>query len=212
MKELASTAVVLCGGKSRRMKFDKQCIQINKRLMAIYIADQLSGEFDEVIIVTNRPELYASYPYRVIMDQLIDFGPLGGIHAGLKASKSEQVYFIAGDMPYVNRPFIQWMKSTVMKSNVEILVAKDHKGRIEPFNGYYNRSMIGSIEKAYKEGHGKIIDLYDEFRVVYIKSSFVEIYSSTWRMYTNINEQADLNELCISFDVTFEEDRTIQPN
>ena len=54
------SAIILCGGKSTRMGFDKQKIRINDQLIVLHIANQLALLVDEIIIVTNNPELLQS--------------------------------------------------------------------------------------------------------------------------------------------------------
>jgi len=54
-----NTAVVLAGGKSRRLSFDKQALNIKGNLMPVFIADCLSIEFDPhclMFINLNTPK------------------------------------------------------------------------------------------------------------------------------------------------------------
>src|SRR5665648_270589 len=91
-----NTAVVLAGGKSSRLSFDKQAFNIKGNLMSVFIADCLSVEFERVIIVSNKPKLYRkNCPYEVISDTWIGLGPKAGILTGLEHAADEFVYFTA---------------------------------------------------------------------------------------------------------------------
>ncbi len=109
------TAIILAGGKSSRMGFDKQFLIINeKRVMEIVIS-KLRAEFKEIIIVTNKPESYKNLADKVVSDIIKGKGPLSGLHAGLKHSSSKYSYFIACDMPNINIEYIRYMKRKWLK-------------------------------------------------------------------------------------------------
>lgn len=56
---LFATAVILAGGKAKRMGFDKQLIQGKAQSLIENIIEKLSEVFlDIVLLVTHRPELY----------------------------------------------------------------------------------------------------------------------------------------------------------
>ena len=68
-----NTAVILAGGKSSRMDFDKQTILIQGQMMPLFIADQLEDLFKNRIIISNRRELYPEeVEYPVIPDLIRD--------------------------------------------------------------------------------------------------------------------------------------------
>ena len=77
------TAVILAGGKSTRMGFDKQLLEINERRLIDNLRRKLIREFDEIIVVTNRSEYYLGFDDKITKDIIVGKGPLSGIHAGL---------------------------------------------------------------------------------------------------------------------------------
>ena len=56
MKRFGS-AIILAGGKSTRMGFDKQLLRLRERSLIEGLIRRLGGSFHETIVVTNRPEL-----------------------------------------------------------------------------------------------------------------------------------------------------------
>jgi len=55
------TAVILAGGKSTRMGFDKQFLVINRRRLIDSLRKKLKKEFDEIVVVTNKSQYYLGF-------------------------------------------------------------------------------------------------------------------------------------------------------
>ncbi|MDM8129469.1 NTP transferase domain-containing protein, partial [Paraclostridium benzoelyticum] len=79
---VCKSAVILAGGKSSRMKFDKQLLVIDEKRLIYDLANKLENHFNEIIIVTNKPEFYNDCSYKVVVDEIKECGPLSGIHIG----------------------------------------------------------------------------------------------------------------------------------
>ena len=132
------TALILAGGKSSRMGFDKQFLEINEKRLIDIIIKKLEEEFDEIIIVTNKPEKYKDFKYKIITDKIVGKGPLSGIHSGLLEAKSQYVFVIACDMPNINMDYIKHMKTSIDNEEIEVCITK-YKDGIEPLLGFYSK-------------------------------------------------------------------------
>ena len=104
-----NTAVILCGGKSSRMGFDKSKIEIGDKLLIEITAEKLEKLFDEVIFIAENKYKFGNIKYTVIEDLKKDYGPAGGILTGLEYSSSPYTFFIACDMPFINLEYIKYM-------------------------------------------------------------------------------------------------------
>src|SRR5665648_903038 len=105
------TLIILAGGRSSRMGTDKQFMTVDNRLIVDQMIEKLKKHFKEIIIVTNKPEMYKNYSYKIVEDIVKEFGPLACIHAGLMNSNSLNNYVLACDMPFVNFDYICYMQS-----------------------------------------------------------------------------------------------------
>lgn len=189
------TAMILAGGKSKRMGFDKQFLMLDDQLIMNMLTDTLKNVFKEIIIVTNKPEEYKNYPYKIVTDQYKEYGPLAGLHVGLKESNSLYNYVIACDMPCININYIQYMKKLIHKSSNDVDAVVTRFGEwIEPFNGFYSKKLIVKIEKCIKEDKKRIVSIYEGTRVMYIKEERAREFSPNWEMFMNINRQEDLEK------------------
>ena len=192
MKEF-KTAIILAGGKSSRMGFDKQLLKINERRLMDSLIQKLSPEFEEIIIVTNRPELYIGLSHIITKDILEDKGALGGIHAGLNYSSSKYAFVTACDMPNVNMDYVRFMKDALSESTSFGCVTK-FGSWIEPFSSFYSIELIKNIEEYLETGRRSINVLLKSLNITYIEENAARKFSPNWDMFLNLNTKEDLDK------------------
>ncbi len=190
MKDFGS-AIILAGGKSLRMGFDKQKIILRNNRLIDRITDILSREFDELILVTNDLDLYKDSPYTIVEDEIKDMGPLGGIHTGLKRSSSRYSFVFACDMPVVNIGYIHMMKDKIAIIKPQACVAR-YKEWIEPFNAFYSISQIEEIEKHLGSGGRSVYDCLKKCNTFFIAEEEARRFSPDWDMFYNLNTREEL--------------------
>ncbi len=193
---LIDTAVILAGGKSSRMGFDKQLINVEGLNITDYIIQILRPLFKNIIVVTNKPGLYNDKNIIVTKDCYKGYGPLGGIHAGLLESKSIYNYFIACDMPYINTDYIKYMMKKICEDNYQThAVITKYGDWIEPFNAFYSRRLIKIMEESMIKGNKKIGKFLENSNVLYIEEKTARSFSPDWGMFTNLNTEKDLENI-----------------
>ena len=91
------TAVLLCGGKSSRMGFDKALLKIQGQYVILQTAEKLMELFEEVILVTNDSQKFpkAFRKCTIIQDMYLGKGPLGGIVTAMNYTQKAEVFVIA---------------------------------------------------------------------------------------------------------------------
>lgn len=189
--EKFGTAVILAGGKSSRMGFDKQLLRIDERRLIDNLRGKLKQQFDEIIVVTNNSEYYLGFSDKITKDIIVGKGPLSGIHVGLKEAKSQYVYFVACDMPNINMDYIQFMKEELKDLDVKACVTR-YGEWIEAFNAFYSKAMIKDIEDHLLQGKKSVNSLVAKVSTHYIAEEKAREYSSNWDMFLNLNTKEDL--------------------
>lgn len=182
------TAVILAGGKSSRMGFNKEFLEIDGESLVKKNIKKLKTIFNEIIVVTNNPKYYKDTGVITVQDIYFQKGPLSGIHTALKKSNSEYIYLLACDMPELDIPFIKWMMETVERERPEIAVARK-SGYIEPFNGFYSVKLIDRAEKLLQQDRLAIRALMSEATVEFVDLHEVQ---SERDIFLNLNTQEDL--------------------
>lgn len=186
------TAIILAGGQSSRMGFDKQFLKIDERKLMDSIILELETKFEEIIIVTNKPEEYKSLNHKVIKDRIVGKGPLGGIHAGLNEASSKYSFIMACDMPNVNMNYISYMQSCIGDKDIDGCVTR-YKDNLETFSSFYSKEIIIDIEKYLEIGRRSIYQLLKDLNIHYIEEEIARKYSPNWEMFLNLNTMEDLS-------------------
>jgi molybdopterin-guanine dinucleotide biosynthesis protein A len=187
------SAVILAGGEGRRFRGKpKTEIIVGGRKIIVRMLDVISKIFDETFIVTNSPEIYSGIENcRIIGDIYNQSGPLGGIHAAMKASEKEALFVFAGDMPFLDKDLIinQIERFEESHDSAIVTVLNDLE---EPLHAIYRTSLLNEIEKLL-EGPGTpaVKDFLKIIRAGYmILPSAPEILKA----FTNINSHSDLEQ------------------
>ena len=103
------TAIILCGGKSSRMGFDKSKYEINGKLLIEICAEKLGSVFEEVLLVTKDTDKFKKLRYKIIGDDADDYAPVLGIYKGLLEAGSHFSFIIACDMPVISLNYINYL-------------------------------------------------------------------------------------------------------
>lgn len=187
------TAVILAGGKSSRMGFDKQFLKIDEVKLMDKLIYKLKKEFQDIIIVTNKPDKYGDdfSCCRIVSDEIKQKGPLSGIHIGLKESKSKYVYFVACDMPNINLDYIKYMKNELIRTEADACVTEQGE-KVQPFNAFYSAEIFPKIEKLIMENRRSMLALINIINTHFIKENIARKYDVNLNMFLNLNTQEDV--------------------
>ncbi len=185
------TAIILAGGKSSRMGFDKQFLKINNKRLIDMMIEKLNKEFEEIIIVTNKPKEYRGYRQKILTDIIKNAGPLAGIYTGLKEAKFEYVFVVACDMPNIDIDYINYMKEIIDKYKVDVCITKVN-GNIEPFHGFYSKKITESIREHLETEKRDIKSLVKKLNTYYVEENLVKRYSPSLDIFKNLNTRKDL--------------------
>lgn len=190
-QQYPGTAIILAGGKSSRLGFDKQLLQFNGEYLIDMLLKLLAPVFQELIVVSNTPELHSARPCRVVSDSFIGKGPLGGLHAGLHAASFEVCYLTACDMPWISTSYIRYLLEFQKAHPGTEAVVTRLGDMLEPLNGLYCKALEPPIETLLGEHRRKMTALLDTAQTLYVPESIALRYSPDWVMFDNINTPED---------------------
>lgn len=187
-----TTAIILAGGKSRRMGVDKQGLAIDNKRILYQVANKLSSLFNQIIIVTNKYELYKDFKGELVSDIYPNKGPLGGIHAGLLSTRGDYAFVIPCDMPNISLELIKYQINVLSQRSYDAMVNLSYDNKLDPFPGFYSRNLIQDIEKCLEYNQLSISNLIDQKKVYYLGYKEIDRYIDPRLLFINLNTPLDL--------------------
>ncbi len=178
------SGVILAGGESQRMGSDKSLLPIQGARFIDHIYARLSSLFDEVLIVTNSPELYQDLPCRKVPDIYLKQGALAGIHAGLSQAQHPRAFVVGCDMPFVSEKMVRKICSHAKQG--DLILPLSSKGH-EPLHALYEKSCLPAMEQVLDAGHKRIMKFFSQVRVVEISAAELLSLDPQEKSFCNVN-------------------------
>ena len=191
-------AVILCGGKSRRMGFDKSLMKIGDEFVIDIMAEKLSQVFNSVSLCVNGAdsEKFSRFGMNLIEDVFNDgIGPAAAIHAALSNAKSKYIFAIAVDMPLLNTQHILHMLALTQQHMPDALVPVN-SGFPEPLYAFYSVDVLDIFAKDIGEGKYGMRKMLSKFNTYYLDEDESRRFAPNLEMFTNLNYVEDLSKIC----------------
>lgn len=184
------SGVILAGGANSRFNgITKANVVLGGKSIIERILETVEALFSEIIIVTNIPEEFRKYSdLKIVSDIILNKGPLGGIHAALKASGNESVFVFAGDMPLLNRKIIASLIDIYLSQEYEVMIPAIGKN-IEPLHSIYNKTVLPELEEFLSgKNNFAVRDFIKRVNAGYLN---LENSESVRMAFSNINSPED---------------------
>jgi len=170
------------------MKKDKAFLELEGKPLVERSLIVLQAVFAEVLISSNKPELYARYGVPVILDDTLDRGPLEGLYQGLKAATYDEAFFVACDMPFLRAELIRLLYSWI--PGYDVVVPQFQSG-LHPLHAFYHRRCLPAIKNNLEAGRLKIVDFYPACSVRYVEEMELQAFYDLNKAFCNVNTPED---------------------
>lgn len=181
---LSMTGIILAGGKSSRMGRNKAFIEWDEVPLIERSLSLFRSVFSEVIISSNHPELYENYGVKVIKDNYLDQGPLGGLEACLRKASYDYSFFAACDMPFLNSEVIRFMAK---KLDGEAILVPEVDGGFHPLHAFYHKDCLSIIKEKLELKRLKLVDLFQVCNVRYLREEDFKEFPEIRLSFSNMN-------------------------
>ncbi len=192
---MATTSIVLAGGKSARLGKDKTVELIGGASLLQRVLSRLATFSTEIILVMAQGQAKPPHALppetRVIEDVFPGAGSLGGIYAGLTASSSFYNLLVACDMPFLNVSLLQYLLELSPSGDA---VIPRVGGYLEPLHAVYSKNCLTPIRHLLEQGNHKIINFFPQLKVRYVEEEEVNRFDPEHLSFLNINTQQDLDK------------------
>ena len=185
-----TTAVILAGGRARRMGGqDKGLIRLGGRPIIEYIIAALEHQAKTLIINANRHRAdYASYGFKVIADERAGFcGPLAGMAGAINIIDTDYMATAPCDSPFIPPDLVARLSKALLREAADISVAHDGR-RAQPVFCLLKRSLGPSLNDYLAGGGRKIDHWFGRHKLA--RADF----SDRPGAFANINTPADIEQ------------------
>jgi len=184
------TGVIQAGGKSTRMGGrPKALLELGGRRIVERVLAALAPAVDDVLVVTNTPELYAFLGLPMVADVYPDHGSLGGIYSGLKAARGQAAFTVACDMPFLHPDVVKLVVARADQGDVVVpRVGNQH----ETMHAAYAKACLPHIEERLQAGQLRIVGFFPRVRVVEIAEADVARFRDPAIAFMNVNTPEEL--------------------
>jgi FdhD protein len=183
------TGVVLVGGSSRRMGFDKALLPWDDRTLLEAIVERLGRVFRRVLIVGGRHDDLAIAGCEHAPDRLAGGGAIVGIHAALAASTDPRAFVMACDACHPAEDLIRFL---VAHDPAAAWVCPRTRHGLEPLFAVYAQACRRPLEALVAQGIRRIRVLADHVPTVFVAEPLLRRHDPELRSFVNLNTPADL--------------------
>jgi molybdopterin-guanine dinucleotide biosynthesis protein A len=172
---------------------NKAFLEVGGRSILDRLLASLRPHFEEILLVTREPHLYAGLPVRVVEDIYPDRSSLTGIHAALVKARSAYGFVVPCDTPFLRPAVIRLLIDALGAEDLYDVVVPLLEDHYEPLCAIYSKGCVPMIEAMLERGDYKIIDLYEKLRVKGLPTARLRAADPELLSFFNVNTPAALS-------------------
>ncbi|TYT73570.1 molybdenum cofactor guanylyltransferase [Desulfobotulus mexicanus] len=186
------TGVILAGGRSTRYGGRNKALAPfgEGRLMDAVLRPMTEIFGEKILIVSRETGLYGDFGFPVVADVLPVPGAATGIHAGLFHAKTDTVFVVACDMPFIRPELIRLVLSH-MHPPLLALFPCHGKNHLEPLCAAYHRDGLPVLESHILEGKSKVQWIFTNEKKGLVPESLLREADEDLQSFININSPED---------------------
>ena len=140
--------------------------------------------FPQVVVVSNRPQKYASFDVQVTSDEFVGQGPLAGIHAALGVVRHPHAFVVACDMPFLRTEPIAFLVQRVAAQDA---IVPWWDGDIEPLHAIYASRLREPMGESLQRGTRGIREFLPSIAVEYVAEAAMRQVAGAGESFRNVN-------------------------
>lgn len=199
--------VIVAGGSSTRFEGgDKLVADLAGVPMIRRVADRLVDVIDELVVNCREDQREAiaaamdGYPLEVTfaLDPEPDLGPMAGIRTGLSATTAEYAFVAAGDMPFLDASFVEYLFDRAVGHDAAL--PRNEDGYFEPLHAVYRtETMAHACEAALERDERRIIAPLPDLEYVEVGPDEIATHADR-RTFENVNTREELERAADRFE------------
>ena len=178
------TGVILAGGKSSRMGQNKALMLLGGKRLVDRVVEVMRSVFDDLLMVTNTPDVYADLGVPMMRDVWPEKGSLGGVYSAIYHVATPYCLVVACDMPFLRTAVLRYLITQMADYDV---VVPDVLGELQTLHAIYSKACLQPIERRLDMNRLRIVGFFPEVRVRTVTASDLEPYDPELLAFQNLN-------------------------
>jgi molybdopterin-guanine dinucleotide biosynthesis protein A len=181
--------LVLAGGKSVRMGYDKGTVNWHGKEQRYYVADLLKAYCNEVFISCRAEQKQEiANAYTVLEDTFLDLGPFGAILSAFRKNPDQALLVVACDLPLLDAQTLQHLIANRNASSIATAYESAYDGLPEPLITIWEPKSYPVLLAWLAQG-------YSCPRKVLINNETTLLKADDPAALTNVNTPDDLDKI-----------------
>ena len=147
------SAVILTGGRSRRMASPKAWLPLSEVPLLLHVAARVRPLVREIVVVAAAHQDLPALEARVLRDPVPDLGPLPALALGLAAIATPYAFALGCDAPFVRRAVLRLLAREAAGADSAIPL---WQGRPQPLVAVYHRRLADPLAALGKAGERRL--------------------------------------------------------
>ena len=185
---MSESAIVLCGGRSRRMGRDKWSLPFGHENLLERTVRVVGEVVPEVVVVPRKGQKIEG-DYKIARDR--GDGPLSGLVAGLGAMEGSRAFLTSCDVPFLSVAYVKRMLEISHGHPIAVPVID---GRHMPTSAVYSIEVLPTARRLLDEGKRRPRDLIDAFDARIVKAEELEEIDPDLQSLRNCNTPEEYAE------------------
>jgi molybdopterin-guanine dinucleotide biosynthesis protein A len=193
---LVRSAIVLVGGEGRRVNgMEKYFFTYLGKTFIERLIDSLQPAVDEIVLVAKSEEHCERFSHlpgvRCVHDIRKGTGPIGGLHAGVMASRGDPLFVCACDMPCIDTRVVKALFDALGMHDAAI--PSWDRDMLEPLHAVYRKEPLQRYLE--KPASLSLRSMVKNLNAVYVPVDQLRVIDPDLSTFTNINKLEDLEGL-----------------
>jgi len=182
------TAIVLAGGRSRRMGCDKTRLPWGRVTLLEHVVETLRSVADEIIVAVKDAAAFSSFDVRLVEDELPEASALTGLYSALKQASFLRCFVCAADMPFLNPSLIRFLSQEL--DDFELAMPETPRG-LEPLHAVYTMAALPAVEELLSAGKKCPRELVPKLRTKLVSYPLFSHLDPECQSFVNLNTRED---------------------
>ena len=176
---------------------NKALMRLGNEAIIAHVVRQMRAVTDELLLITNTPELYAHLGLPMHADILSDMGTLGGIYTGLTYAVNSTALCVGCDMPLLQPNLLSHLIAILGEYDAVVPCVKKVNRPVPIFqtlSAVYSKRCLPAIDQMLAEGELRVHALYERISARIVEPNEWQALDLQGLSFFNINTPEDFEK------------------